>query len=181
MAVVNTASAVLTNITSSPPKVNDARTAGRNFQKRGIVTAVAGDSIASHYGFFRLPAEAVLVSCEVSTPAQGGATAGDLGLWEVSSPFLPVTQAGSVANAKQFFVAALSLVAASTKAQQAFANATFWTVANADQTIWKMLGLTTDPPQGTPIGSTEYDVVLTLTAAVTTGGAILVEISYKMP
>jgi hypothetical protein len=47
--------------------------------------------------------------------------------------------------------------------------------------VWQILGLSADPAQGTPIGSVEYDVVLTSTATINTGGAMVVEISYKMP
>lgn len=179
MAVVNTQSGSLANINGAPPKINDSRLAGKSFDRREVVTTIAGDSIASHYGFFRIPTSAILVSCSLTCDAMGGATAGDIGLWEVSNPFLPVTQAGSIANAKQYFGAAVSLVTAVTKQQQ-LVQASWTTPAKlAGKRIWEILGLASDPAQGAQ-GSVEYDIVLTLTAAVTTGGAAVLEIFYKM-
>jgi hypothetical protein len=180
MPAETVASSIITNITAAPPKLNDARTGGRNFMRRGLCTATTGKTTGGFYGFFRIPANAVIVSCELTCAALGTSTAGDLGLYEVSNPFAPVTQAGSISNAKQYFGAGIDLSGALTKSQKLI-QSSWTTVAKMDQMVWQILGLSADPAQGTPIGSVEYDVVLTSTATINTGGAMVVEISYKMP
>src|ERR1700682_3855904 len=179
MATEIVKSGVLTNRDANPPVPSDLRGAGRNFQKPALCTPTTGVLLNSQYGFFSLPSNAVIVSALLSCAALGAATAGDIGLWETptvggfSATTGWATQAGSIANAKQFLGAATSLVAAQTKTQLAYLNATFMTIAKADQKIWQLLGLTIDPNR-------DYDVVLTNTTTITAGGAVLLEIEYKL-
>lgn len=181
MAVVNVGSGSIVNATGSPPKISSAQLAGKNFQKRETVVTTTADDIASHYGFFRIPANAILTSAELTCDALSTSTVADIGLWEVSNPFLPVTQAGSIANAKQYFGASVSLVAAQTKTQILIQSSWTTRAKFTGKRVWEILGLAADPAQGTPIGAVEYDVVMTLVAAVTAGGSVALEISYKMP
>jgi hypothetical protein len=170
MAAETITSAVLTNVVAYKP--NDLRTAGRNFQKRAICTATINKTSPSYYGFFRVPANAVLVSAELSCDALSTSVTADIGFWEVSNPFAPVTTAGSVSNSSQYLGAAVSLVAAQTKTQILIQSG--WTTrAKMDQMIWQILGLTADPQR-------EYDVVATSDATITAGGVIVLEISYKL-
>lgn len=183
MAVNILKSIPLTNRDATPQTFSDLRYAGRPFQKQAFVLTVTADSIASQYGFFSLPSNATLVSVSLSCAALSTAVAADIGLWETpanggfSTTTGWATQAGSVANAKQFFGAAVSLVAAQTKTQLLYNNSTFVALTTAlnpaDKKIWQLLGLTSDPMR-------DYDLVATLTVAVVAGGGILLEVAYKL-
>ncbi len=178
----------LTNRDARPQIPNPLTYAGRNFMKRAVCTATAGVLTGSQYGFFSLPSSAVIVSAELSTVAQGGSSAADIGLWETAAKpgnFVAATgwanqahatadsYGGAVTNAGQYFVAGQTLVSALTKTQLWLLNSSFQTRALADQPIWKVMGLTSDP-------QVEYDVVMTATATITTGGAMVMEVSYKL-
>ena len=179
MAVFIRKSGVITNRDASPPLPSDLRTAGRNFMKRARVLTVTADSIGSMYGFFTLPANAVVVSCLLSNAALSASTTVDIGLWETplrggfSSTTGWLTLAGGVTGADQFFGDAVAMTNAATKAEQLLANTNFYTLLNADQMIWQVLGLAADP-------QTEYDLVVVAEAAIVAGGTILLEVTYKM-
>ena len=173
-------SGTLTNLTSTPLKVNDARLAGKNFMKRETCTATTGKTSGGFYGFFRIPASAIIVSCELSCDALSTSTAADIGLWEVSNPFAPVTTAGGISNSSQYFGAAVSLASALTKQQQLIQSSWTTRAKMTGKRVWEILGLAADPSQSAN-GSVEYDVVATNTTTITAGGVIVLEISYKMP
>ena len=165
-------------------KPNDLRTAGRNFQKRGLAKSLAADSIGSMYGFFALPAIAVITSVEFSCAAMGTSCTFDIGVYQTKARggFSATTGwlGKPVTDSQECFVADLDVSGALAKHQCLFANTAFYTLALADQTLWKALGLTSDPGAGTPIGDTEYDMVATVTAATVNASDMLMEISYKM-
>ena len=166
-------------------KPNDLRTAGRNFQKRAIAATVAADSAGSMYGFFSLPSNAVVTSCEFSCGAMGTSASIDLGLWETeqhggfSATTGWLTLAGGVTGADQFFGDAIDTSGALAKAQKQYSNTNFYTLANADQMIWQVLGLAADPAQSA-LGSYQYDVVAVCEVAIPNAISMLLEIAYKM-
>ena len=172
MAAETITSTTLGNITSVPPKPTSLLYAGRSFTKRDLCTTTTGKTSPSYYGFFRIPSGCVVESCKLTNDALSTSVTADIGLYEISNPFAPVTTAGSVADASQYFGAGVSLVAAATKTEQLIQGS--WTTrAKMMQPVWQILGLATDPVR-------EYDVVVTSDATITAGGVIVLEISYKM-
>jgi hypothetical protein len=180
MAVNIVKSTLLTNRDARPQIPNDPRTLGRIISQLAKVKTTTGDSIASQYGFMQIPSSAIINSCLLSCQALSTSVTGDLGLWETAQYAYGAdftltsgwsTTAGSVANAGQYFGAAITMSSALFKQQQL--NQSSWTTqANMDQPVWQILGLASDPMRF-------FDVVLTLDASMTAGGYVVVEISYR--
>lgn len=155
MAVVNTKSTVISNGDASPSVITSAQLGdGRMRQKRGVASAVSGDSIGSTYRFFRVKSNDIvaqlLLSCTAITTC-----AADIGLYKGAGA------GGAVVDA-DFFASAQSLAAALSNTDVTRESEVV-TVANMEKPIWQALGLTEDP-------QIEYDVVATLTAAAGSAG-----------
>lgn len=157
MAVVTTKSSVITNADASPAVINTAQlSGGRMRHKRGVVTAVSGDSIASIYRMLRVNSNdlvaQLLLSCDAITTC-----AGDVGLYKTLADGAAVVDA-------DFFASAQSLAAALSNTDITRESGVV-TVANMEKPIWQALGLSEDP-------QIKYDVAVTLTAAAGSGGGI---------
>jgi hypothetical protein len=157
MAVVNTKSTVIGNGDALPAVITTAQLGdGRMRQKRGVVAAVSGDSIASVYRFFRVKSNDIvaqlLLSCDAITTC-----AADVGLYKTAAA------GGAVVDA-DFFASAQSLATALSNSDITRESGVV-TIANMEKPIWEALGLTADP-------QIEYDVAATLTAAAGSAGGI---------
>lgn len=157
MAVVNTKSTVISNGDATPTVITTAQLGdGRMRQKRGVIAAVSGDSIASVYRLFRVKSNDImaqlLLSCDAITTC-----AGDIGLYKTAAA------GGAVVDA-DFFASAQSLATALSNSDITRESGVV-TIANMEKPIWEALALTADP-------QIEYDVAVTLTAAAGSAGGI---------
>jgi hypothetical protein len=166
MAVVTLKSAGITNATATPRVLNNANIYnGKLRGAQGMVAVANGDSIASVYRMFRIRSSdnvhALRLWCSAITSA-----AADVGLYDIDS-----VNAGAVVDV-DFFASAQSLASALSATDIAFeAGAAGGLLTNAEKRIWEALGLTADPLK-------EYDVALTLTAAATAAGTVVLRSSY---
>jgi hypothetical protein len=159
MAVNAYKTASITNLDATPiVRANPWVHGGNSKQFAGTVEAVNGDSIGSTYRFFRVGSWMRPVSLTLFCDALTGGAA-DLGLYRSAAD-------GGAAVAQSLFASAQSIAAANA----AGINARFEQddIANAEKRIWELLGLTADP-------NLEYDVALTLTAAITASGTLTLQ------
>lgn len=172
MAVETLKSAPITDLDTVPvvPQTAGQGGPGRLNHVDGFVTVPAASSIASTFRLVRLPSDAVVKQVILESEAQtAGAT--DVGLYYSSSTRDGTTPAnqGDVIDA-DFFGAAVSLAAASRA--DITAESGVYTLNERALPLWEAAGLTSDP-------GGFFDVVATLTTAVTTGtGRLGVEVLY---
>jgi len=166
MAVVALKSTGVTNATATPRVLNAANVANGNLRgSQGIAAVANGDSIGSTYRLFRLRSSdsvhALRLYCSAITSA-----AADFGLYDIDS-----VNAGAVVDA-DFFASAQSIASALPGSNITFeAGAAGGLLTNAEKRIWEALGLSADPFK-------EYDVVMTLTAAATAAGTVVLRATY---
>jgi hypothetical protein len=146
------------------------RFSGRPFQRFDLVAAVSADDTTSRYGWFSIPSGAIIKSAAISNDTAAGAMS--IGLFETSANGggFAVTNAGGVANANQFFGAAVALAAVWNSSL--LPVAAWMSVAKSNQPVWQILGLAADPVR-------EYDVVGSVTTAISASGNILISVEYK--
>lgn len=162
MAVVNTKSAVVTNLDATPIVHNSAKaTGGRLRVSSATIEAAVGDSATSTYRMLRLKSSDSVKSIRLFCDAAGATGAADIGLYAPNG--------GAVVDA-DIFGSAVVMTAALVGSEVAFESASN-DIANVNKTIWELLGLSTDP-------GVQYDLTLTLTAAHANGGTITVEVLY---
>jgi hypothetical protein len=134
----------------------------------GIATGVASSSIDATYQFVRVPSNAKIKRIQFQTQTQT-AGAGDVGVYYATDGIGGRPTSLLVANAidRDFFAAAASLT--TTTAQDLTENpiAAAYTPALRNQPLWQAVGLTSDP-------GGNFDIVLSLTTAITTGTGIMV-------
>jgi hypothetical protein len=171
MAGFNRKAAPLANRDSMPQLPNSALYGGRPFHRLGLVAAVSADDTTSRYGFFSIPSGAIIKSASISNDTALGALS--LGLFETTANGggFALQNAGGIANANQFFGAAVALAAASWKVSL-LPVAAWMSVAKSMQPVWQILGLTADPVR-------DYDLVGSVTTAISANGNILLEVEYK--
>lgn len=166
MAVVTVKSTGVTNATATPRVLNAANVASGNLRaSQGMVAVANGDSIGSTYRLFRLRSSdsvhALRLYCSAITSA-----AADVGLYDIDT-----VNAGAVVDV-DFFASAQSIASALAGTDISFeAGAAGGLLTNAEKRIWEALGLTADPFK-------EYDVTLTLTAAATAAGTVVLRCSH---
>lgn len=171
MAVVNVKSGSITNRDASPLVLsNDAIARGRIQGFVGVVTATSGDSIASTYRFGQIPSNARVQSVLVSCDALGGTTAGTIDIYDitsVNSGAIVATTGTKCLNGGISLVSAL----ASSEAFGGGTSAAGYVPLKREKFLWDVLGLSADPNK-------VYDVVLTLTAAVTSTGGVAIAVEW---
>jgi hypothetical protein len=163
MAVVTLKSTAITNATATPVVLTGGHISNGNLREsQGFANIASGDSATSTYRLFRLRSSDRVSLLRVYSPDIGTTTAGDVGLYDVSS-----VNAGAVVDV-DFFASALSLSGGALNGTDITfeAAAAGGLITNAEKRIWEALGLTSDP-------SKEYDVVLTLTGAADAAGVAL--------
>lgn len=164
MAVVNVKAGAITNRDATPVVLsNDAIARGIVKAATGIVACTSGDSIASTYRFCSIPSNARPTSLLVSCDALGGTTAGTIDIYDTT-----LNGAAIIATTgTKCLNGGISLVAALV-GSEAFGGGTAaagYIPGNCEKFLWQVLGIATDPNKF-------YDVVLTLTAAVTSTGVV---------
>lgn len=172
MAVETIKSAPIINLDATPavPNTEGEGATARLKQVQGFVTASAAASIASKYLLARIPSNAKVKDVILESEAQAaGAT--DVGLYYSDSTIdgTSASLQGTVISAA-FFGSAVSLAAAS-RASIVNESGTY-TLDKRNQPIWQAAGLASDP-------GGFFDVVATLTTAITTGtGKLGAEVLY---
>lgn len=170
MAVVTTKSTAVTNSDALPQTLSPQRIDGGRIRERvGVIEAGATDSIGSVYRLMRINSvdrvSRLLLSCDAITTAVG-----DIGIYDISS-----VNAGAVVDA-DFFASAQALTSAlinqdvTHEADAADAGAGFG-LADVEKPLWQALGLASDPGK-------QYDVAVTLTAAATGAGTVVLRLQY---
>ncbi|NWE46343.1 hypothetical protein [Pseudomonas gingeri] len=170
MAVVTLKSTAVTNSDALPQTLSPQRIDGGRIRERvGVIEAGAADSIGSIYRLMRINSvdrvSRLLLSCDAITTAVG-----DIGIYDISS-----VNAGAVVDA-DFFASAQPLTSAlvnqdvTHEADAADAGIGFG-LADVEKTLWQALGLASDPGK-------QYDVAITLTAAATGAGTVVLRLQY---
>ncbi len=156
-------SATITNRDASPLVINDARLERSMLREaHGQVVAITGDSIGSTYILASVPSTAMirklLLSCAALT--SGAASIG------VSQP----TAKSNTAISAALFASAQSLASALNHSDVTNQSGTY-TPALEEQPLWQAAGLSADPGYA-------LDIVITLTAALTAGGILGLQVDY---
>jgi hypothetical protein len=163
MAVVTLKSTVITNRDATPQVINDGRLERGSLRRSaGYVTAGAADSIASKYALVSLPSTAIVAGVILSCAALTSGAA-DIGVYRNTA------DGGAVVDV-DLFASAQSVATALVKSNVTNESGNY-TLALQEQPLWQAAGLTANPG-----GS--LDIVITLTAALTAGGLIGLEVYY---
>ena len=156
-------SVAITNRDASPLVINDGRLE-RAMQRsaHGAVTAVTADSIGSTYIMASIPSTAMVRSVKLSNAALTSGAA-NIGVYQP-------TAKSNVAISAALFAAAESLATAQSHVDVTNQSGTY-TPLLEEQPLWQAAGLAADPGYA-------LDIVVTLTAALTAGGVLALEVAY---
>lgn len=168
MAVETVKSTVIANRDASPRVASNSRISKAFLQSTiGVTAASAASSIGSKYVMVQVPSNARLSQLLLSCDDLGTTGTADIGVYETTA------NGGAVVDA-DFFASAQALTTALSNVdvlgEAAGANASL-DVAEREQPLWQVLGLTEDPRK-------DYDIVLTLTQATEDAGDIALEALY---
>lgn len=163
MAVVSVSSTVITNRDAVPRVKTISRVIKMAMQMAsGTLEAATGDSAASKYKFAQIASNArisqVLLSCDALT-----AGAMDIGIYQTTD------NGGAVVDADHF-ASAVSMASALSNSDVTFESGVYG-VEDLEKPLWEALGLAADPQR-------DYDIVGTVTTAITAGGTISLQVSY---
>lgn len=149
----------ITNRDASPAVINNPNSGpvNRAVSAFGKLTAVASDASGDIYRLFEVPTNIRVDSVRLWCAALAGSTAGDVGVYR------NIRDGGAVVDA-DFFASAQSFASA-VNGTEISNESTVYTIAKREQPLWQAVGLTSDP------GGT-FDICITLTATVNTGGDI---------
>lgn len=160
MAVVTVKSTAITNADATPKIFSTPNIArGKLHQSVGVCAVGSADSIASQYRIARVLSGDRLATLSLWCTAITSAAA-NIGLYETNAN-------GGAAVSAALFAAAQTLASALSGVNMTFSATT---LANAEKRIWELLGLATDPGKS-------YDLVLTLTAAATAAGTVMMHVT----
>lgn len=170
MAIVNIKSSAITDgDAATQPNISQLIAGGRLRESVGVVKIGSGDAIGSVYRLVRVSSHdrlsRVLLSCDAIT-----ACAGDVGVYDIAA-----VNNGEVIDA-DFFASAKPLSstlvnhdvvheAAVAAPRNGFA------LADIEKSLWRALGLASDPNK-------LYDIAVTLTAAAGSVGAVAIKVHY---
>lgn len=154
----------ITNRDATPKVATNSRLYGAVLLSAvGYATAAAADDTNSSYRLVPVPSNAVVRGVYLSSVAQGGSAAADVGVRRS-------TKDGGAVVDVDLFGSGVSLVSAISR-QDVTNESTNYTAALREQPLWQAAGLASDP-------GGELDIVVTPTAALTNGGAIALEVQY---
>lgn len=170
MAVDHVKSAAITNSDASPVVANTMGEGGPAALKSntGIATGVASSSIDATYQMVRVPSNCKIKRITFQSQSQAvGIT--DIGLYYATDGMggQPTSLLVAAAINRTFFATAISLV--TTVQPTDVTNnpiTTTYTPDKRNQPLWQAAGLASDP-------GGNFDIVLSLTTAITTGGGIM--------
>lgn len=170
MAVDHVKSATIINNDASPAVANTAGEGGSSPMKgiTGIATGVASSSIDATYQMCRVPSNAKIKRIFLQSESQAvGVT--DVGLYYATDGVIGKPNALLVAAAinRVFFATSINL--ATTTVQDVTCNpiTSGYTPSKRNQPLWQAAGLASDP-------GGNFDIVLSLTTAITTGTGVMV-------
>jgi hypothetical protein len=173
MSVDHVKSTPITNLDAVPVVQNTAGEGGPAPLKTATATAVgvASSSINATYQFVRVPSNAKIkeIMFESATQAVG---AGDIGLYYATDGVggKPTSLLAANAIDQDFFASAISLAPAAYGTVMNESGT--YTVDKRNQPLWQAVGLSSDP-------GGNFDIVLTLTTAITTGTGLMgMTVSY---
>lgn len=164
MAIDHVKSTPITNLDAVPVVQNTAGEGGPAPLKSvssGDVVGVASSSIAATYQFVRVPSNCKIKQILFSTETQA-AGAADFGLYYATDGEggKPAALLAAAAIDQDFFASAVTLTLLQ-NTDITNESATY-TPLKQNQPLWQAVGLTTDP-------GGYFDIVATLTTAITTG------------
>ena len=157
-------SSSLTNRDALPKVATNARLYGApKHSAYGYVTAAAADDTASRYRMVAVPSNAFVRAVYLSSVAQGGSAAVDVGVYRTPK------DGGAVCDA-DLFGSGVSLVSVVPRTDVTNESTNF-TAAMREQPLWQAAGLSADP-------GGELDIVVAPSAALTNGGPVALEVEY---
>ncbi len=127
----------------------------------GSVTAAAADDTASRYKMCSVPSNCMVRHVYLSSVAQGGSGAVNIGVYRTAA------DGGAVVSAT-LFASAVSVVSA-VSVSDVVNQSTSYTPTKREQPLWQAAGLTSDP-------GGELDIMVAPSAALTNGGLIGLEV-----
>lgn len=167
MAVTNRNSDQIANIVAVP-RVTLFPADGPSILRtvRGVVTPAADDSATSVFRLCRIPSNAVIRSVILTAGNATTAGAGDVGLYQTAE------NGGAVVDADLFASAQALTSSAAARGLDVTLESGVYTTANANQQLWAVLGLSSDPKR-------DYDVAYTITTTHNGGPTSLaIEVRY---
>jgi hypothetical protein len=177
MAVDHVKSATVTNLDATPIVANTAGegAAGALVCVTGIATGVASSSIDATYQMVRVPSTAKIKRLFFQTQTQAAGVT-DIGLYYATDGVGGQATSLLVAAAisRQLFASSIALT--TTTVQDVTNNpiGSGYTPDKRNMPLWQAAGLTSDP-------GGFFDIVLSLTTAITTGTGIMVLDAYYVP
>ncbi len=157
-------SAAITNRDSTPKVATKSQLYGAPLRSAvGYVTAAAADDTSSRYRVCAVPSNAFVRAVYISSVAQGGSAAADIGVYRAT------VDGGAVVDA-DLFGSGVSLVSVVPRTDVTNESTNF-TPALREQPLWQAAGLSSDP-------GGELDIVIAPTAALTNGGIVSAEVQY---
>lgn len=180
MGIVNTKSTQITNRDAIPSVLNNPGAGGGGAgafvrEAFGSANVAATDASTSTYRLCSIPSNARISGVFVYTDAVpgGGACAADIGLYDVSGP-VAVSSGAKIGDGDHFAEALDIHTAILNGSDITFKANEDSVVSSANQFVWQVLGLSSDPIK-------LYDVVATLTADNSTGAFKLgVKVQYVL-
>lgn len=175
MAVEHVKSTPVSNLDATPVVPNTSGEGGGDYVRsiEGFVTVPASSSIDSTFRFVRVP-----TNCVIKRVLQSSAAQTD-GSWDVGVYYPTTGRTGLpdlAANAidQDFFASAVASDAATAYTDITYEAGAGNLRAEANTPLWSALGLTSDP-------GGFFDIVATVTEAVTTGaGVLLLKVEYAV-
>lgn len=166
MAIVDRKSTFITNATATPRVLtNSAVSEGRLRSCGGTITPATDDSATSVFRFCRVPSNARVRGVYVTAADFTTAGAVNIGLHATQDD-----GTGAVVDA-DLFASALDLSGGPFTHLDVTFESGEYTVAEADQLLWQVLGLSADPQKW-------YDVTATISTNFNGGQAIRIDVDY---
>lgn len=166
MATEDLKSAAITNRDAAPQTVNDRRLSGGDLKESvATIEAGAGDT-SSKYRMIQIPSHARVSEIQLFSDDVGASGAVDIGLYDT-------TQNGGAVVDQDFFASAVDVNTAALNGSIVTYEAGLSTnqIDDIEKKLWQQLGLTEDPKKS-------YDIVLTPSTALATGGTLSLRVRY---
>lgn len=175
MAVEHVKSTPITDLDATPAVAQTAGEGGPGYLRsvEGFLTVPASASIDSTFRFVRVPTNAVVKQVLATSAAQAAGEV-DIGVYypTIGKTGLPDLAANAIDQ--DFFASAYSWAAASAPTDVTFEAGAGNLRSEWNTPLWSALGLTSDP-------GGFFDIVATVTTAVTTGTGIAgLRVVYEM-
>lgn len=157
-------SASLTNRDATPRVFNNSNVQGAMVRvAKGYVTAAAADDTSSRYRMCEVPSWAIVHAIYLSSVAQGGSAAANVGVYRTTAD-------GAAVVSANFFASGISVVSAVSRSDVTNQSASY-TGQKREQPLWQALGMSADP-------KSMLDFVVAPSATFTNGGQVALEVWY---